>query len=174
VDAGHRQAVPSQPGEVPAVRPDKDGLEALCRIIKGVPLQGYVLVGWRVMLGTKERPVKIDGHPGVFAGCVRSYGPPEAGSDFDHVVDIDLRCEDDGTWTLDTGRPYRANLLSRAHFGLWSFCHEQLGHYTSGAPCGLCNELASRFDTDALESLLRRFVSMQRAAARPQGAHLRG
>ena len=21
----------------------------------------------------------------------------------------------------------------------WSFCHEQLGHYTSGAPCGLCN-----------------------------------
>ena len=33
----------------------------------------------------------------------------------------------------------RANLLSRAHFQLWSFCHEQLGHYTSGAPCGLCN-----------------------------------
>ena len=126
-------------GEVPVVRPDKDGLEALCRIIRGVPLQGYVLVGWRVMLGTKERPVKIDGQPGVFAGCVRSYGPPEAGSDFDHVVDIDLRREDDGTWTLDTGRPYRANLLSRAHFGLWSFCHEQLGHYTSGAPCGLCN-----------------------------------
>ena len=127
--------------EVPIVRPDKEGLEALRRNIKGVPLQGYgyVLVGWRVVLGTKEKPVKIDGQSGVYAGCVRSYGPPEAGSEFDHVVDIDLRREDDGTWTPDAGRPYRANLLSNAHFERWSFCHEQLELHTSGAPCGFCN-----------------------------------
>ena len=125
-------------GEVPAVRPDKDGLKAPRRNVKGVPPQGHLLVGWRVMLGTEEHPVKIDGRSGVFAGCVRSYGPPEAGTDFVHVVDIDLKREDDGTWTPDTGRPYRGNLLSRAHFAQWSFCHEQLELYTSGAPCGHC------------------------------------
>ena len=130
---------PQAPSGVPAVRPDECVLKALCGIKGADQRHGHLLVGWRVVLGTETKPVSIDGQRAVYAGWVKSYGPPAAGGDFDHVVEIDLRRNDGGTWTPDTGKPYRANLLSRRQVDRWSFAHEQLGQHPSGAPCGVCH-----------------------------------